>query len=173
MILSFTYGYDRLRIGAASSALPGILAGVTAGALLIRYTEKFINGSKTESWIETLTNILFFSLAIGLFMLYFSRIPAKLPLDLLSGLVVGTAASLFQAAAAKEKISGRHTLSLAVAFGAAVLLIRNFALAIPPAAGMLIINLPVTTIIVIIEYRNGSNPEWQQAHLQSGDPTEH
>ena len=157
LVLAFTVGLDLFRRGSASQAAYLVFSFVVAGALAIRFTEPLIERGQRETWRETLTNVLFFNIAIGFFIFYFSRIPAIPLFDLLSGIITGTAASVLQASAAKEKPSALHTFSLAVSFGTAVLLIRYVALPLSPVSAALLINLCVTTIIVFIEYRGSAD----------------
>ncbi len=157
LILAFTYGFAQFSEGDMVGAGRAILSGVIAGALLIRITESRIEGGEVESWRETATNIFFFSLAISFFIFYFSRTKQILHIDILSGIFTGILASVFQAFAARSWPTIRHTVSLAAAFAAAVWLIRTFALTQSPLPGALTINLAVTTVIVLIEYRGASS----------------
>ena len=158
LIMAFTFGYQFFLAKNMYTALMIVLIGVGTGALLIRFTESRIDKSSPESWRETFTNMFFFSLAINLFFIYFNWIPGSPPLDILTGIAVGFLASISQAAAGKTSLSLQHTAALSVSFAVALLLIRGIIGVYAPLPAAILVNLPVTTLIVIIEYRSGFKP---------------
>jgi hypothetical protein len=129
-----------------------LLAGVIAGAVLIRYTEPLIAPAPIETPAETLTNIVYFSLAILGFIYYFSWNLGSWLSDIALGLASGAGLTLFQARAAGERPSLRHLAAMGFSFSAAVLLIRFWALEAGPFTATFALAAAATTIIVIIDY---------------------
>jgi len=153
LVCAFTFGRAALAEGNLAAALSITTGCALIGSLLIRYTEPAIRPGVVETWRETITNTVFFTTAVLLFIFYFSWNSGSLPLDLVLGVAAGLSASVLQAAAAREAVSPRHTLALAASFALALALIRLSTPGLPPFQGALLINLPVTTVIVSLDYR--------------------
>jgi len=152
LIMAFAYGFEKFRSGEILSAAGIGLLGAVTGALIIRFTENFIQPGKRESWRVTLTNVAFFGPAIALFSAYFSRVPANWLTDLIVGVCSGWLVSALQSWAAGESPDTGHSIAMAAAFSVAVLLIRQLVGAISPWTSILLINVAVTSVIVWIEY---------------------
>ena len=153
LVCAFIYGYANYAAGKPAIALAWVVIGVTAGALLIRFTEPHIAPAPVERPAETLTNIGFFSLAVLGFISYFIWKTGSWMLDLGLSFAAGFAVSLLQARAADERLSTRHLSAMTLSFAAAVLLIRFWALDAPPAAAAFLLTAVATTIIVLVEYQ--------------------
>lgn len=152
LVCAFTFG-NAAYIGGNPPAAVGItIAFVCAGVVTIRFTEPAIRPGPRESRRETLTNLVFFSIAVILFILYFSWNRGSLPADLLLGSFTGAAAAVFQARAARETVSIQHLFALVVSFAIALAVIRLVALGQPPLQAAVVISLPVTAIIVALDY---------------------
>jgi hypothetical protein len=152
LVCAFIYGYANFITGKPAAAFVWIVAGVTAGALIIRYTEAYITQAPVERPAETLTNIGFFGLAILGFNSYFIWKVGSWMLDLALAFAAGSAVSLLQARAAAERLSTRHLSAMVLSFAAALLLIRFWALGAAPAAAALLLTAVATVIIVLVEY---------------------
>lgn len=156
LVCAFTFGYTAYTGGNPAAAVGITIAFVGAGVFTIRFTEPAIRPGPLESRRETLTNLIFFSVAVIFFVLYFSWKRGSLPVDLLLGFFTGAAAAVLQARAAREAVSIRHLLALTIAFALALAVIRLFALPQPPLLAAVVINVPVTAVIVALDYaRNG------------------
>jgi hypothetical protein len=152
LVSAFIFGYVQFETGNPALVLVVVLVGVTAGALIIRYTEPRIVPGPVEQFAETATNIIFFSLAILGFILYFSWKSGSWTIDLALSAAAGLLVSLLQARAARERVSIRHLAAMTLSFGAAVLLIRFWALGASPLVAAPALTAIATTIIVLVEY---------------------
>ncbi len=149
---AFVFGYAYFTASSPLRSNLWVLAGVIAGALVIRYTEPRIAPGPIETPAETLTNIVFFWLAILGFIYYFSWNLGSWLFDLALGLAAGAGLTFFQARAAGERPSIRHLAAMGFSFSTAVLLIRFWALEAGPYAATFGLTAAATTIIVIIDY---------------------
>jgi hypothetical protein len=149
---AFMFGYAYFTASSPVRSILWVLAGVIAGALLIRFTEPLIASAPIETPAETLTNIVYFGLAILGFIYYFSWNLGSWIFDLALALAAGAVLTFFQARAAGERPSFRHLAAMGFSFSAAVLLIRFWALEAGPYAATFALAAAATTIIVIIDY---------------------
>ena len=154
LFLAFTFGLQSSAAGDLTGALAAVAAGAISCALLIRWTERRIRPGPEEAPGVTLANIFIFGASSAAFVLYFSWNGGRPLFDAALGLAAGASASLLQFWAAGEPVSARHTFSLGAAGAMAILCIRFFVLDLPPFPAALILNAPVTTLIVLIEYRS-------------------
>ncbi len=129
------------------------LAGGLLGALVIRYTESFMDPGPRESWTSTGANAVFFASGTLLAIFYFDNRWGIWWIDAAIGVVAGGALALSQGWAAGTRIDARHLGAMAAALALGLPATRYLLLFWPPLLGALAICLVVSVSIVAIGYR--------------------
>jgi hypothetical protein len=153
VLFGFLLGYQYLQAGEFAACVLVVLTGSILGALLIRYTERFMVAGFEESARVTLGNVVVFAGGIGLVLLYFNRAEGNVITDILAGASLGLILSVTQSKAEGEKVSVPHTAAMMLAASAAILGIRHVFLEMPPLTGSAALNIMMTGIIILVEYR--------------------
>ncbi len=136
--------------------------GSMMGALLIRYTEKYIIPGEQDPMKVTMTNgISFFVIMLGVAW-YFAQAWSSWPSDIILGVLIGFGVGYAQDLAADKKTPGvRHILALMFAFVPALIVLRWSMDRLSPFSAVLFLTTLVTAVIVVIEYL----PSKQKLHV--------
>lgn len=123
------------------------------GALLIRYTEKFIVPGEQDPVKVTMTNgISFFVIMLGVAW-YLTQAWSSWPSDIFLGILIGFGVGYAQDLAADKKMPGvRHILALIFAFVPALIVIRLLIDRLAPFSAVILLTTLITSMIVFIEY---------------------
>ncbi len=153
MFTGFMLAFRLWQTGQCALSILCMAAGSLAGALIIRYTEKFIVAGHVEPWRVVLTNTAVITVLMGGGVLYISTRYSSWATDLALGFLFGFGLSAAQSLSAAEKISLRHCLALGSAFVLALAGIRwLFIEKWPVWMNSLLITFTATLVICLIDY---------------------
>ncbi len=153
LLLGFIFSAENMKHKDWSLMLLTATLGSVIGALLIRYTEKYIVPDEQEPVKVTVTNgISFFVIMLGVAW-YFAQSWSSWSFDIFLGALIGFGVGYAQDLAANKKTPGiRHILALMFAFAPALIVIRLLMDRLPPFLTVLILTTFMTGVIVVIDY---------------------
>jgi len=126
------------------------------GALLIRYTEHFIEPGEREPLLNTLLNAVFFTSGTLLLVLYYDNALGNWMVDLGIGAAAGAMLAVAQAKSGRQSLDRRHLAAMMVSLGATLPMVRGLLAIASPVPSAFCFSAFMSSIIVWMEYIPGA-----------------
>lgn len=152
LVGGFITGLEFWQQGRWGTAGICVALGSVLGSLIIRFTESKITKGQREPWRVTIANIAVMTLLMLLATAYLSARWSSWITDIVFGIAGGTIVGIVQGVAAKERIGIGHCVALGIAGAIGLVGIRALTDTLPLEAGILIVTIVVTLIVVLVDY---------------------